>query len=52
MAENRLMYLPDEWFPEWKEKNATDFELSGIHVWKVNLLDWKGWENKYLSWLS
>ncbi len=46
------MRLPEALMPEWEAKTAADFELSGIHVWKVHLLAGKGWEEKYFSWLS
>ncbi len=46
------MRLPEALMPKWEAKTAADFALNGIHVWKVHLLDGKGWEKKYFSWLS
>ena len=46
------LFMPEDQMPIWETRAAGEFELSGIHVWKVLLQDWIGEEKKYYSWLS
>ncbi len=46
------MLIPENLSPEWEAKRAANFELNGIQIWKVHLVDQMDWGKKYFSWLS